>query len=96
MIKGKIPTLANLAMRKGKRESLVLASSWVVRKAIKVVTAAILMAAVIPKAAIVVTVVTVVIVVIIFLLYIIVLILLGKNTFVNRYLKTFSSISKNF
>ena len=65
----------------------MLANSLVVRKAIKVVTAAMLMAAVIPNAAIVVTVVTVVT---IFLFYLyIVLTLLEKNTFVNRYLKNF-------
>jgi len=63
--KGKIPTLANLAIRKDKLELLVLASSRVVRKTIKVATAAILIVTVSPRAAIVVTVVTVVTVVII-------------------------------
>ncbi len=64
--KGKIPTLANLATRKGKRELLVLANSRVVRKPSKVTVAAILTAVVIPRTAIAVTVVIVVTVVIIF------------------------------
>ncbi len=62
---GKIPMLANLAIRKEKREWLALANSRVVRKAIKVITAAIPINVASPKIAIVVTVVTVVTVVIV-------------------------------
>jgi len=64
IIKGTMPMLANLATRQAKLELLAPASSFMVRKIIKVITAAILSAAVNPKAAIVVTVVTVVMVVI--------------------------------
>ena len=65
IIKGKIPTLATLAMRKENCEWPVLVSSRVARKIIKVITAAILVKVASPKAAIVVTVVTVVTVVIV-------------------------------
>ncbi len=60
--KGKIPILVNLARRKGRLELLAPASSRVVRKAIKVITAATLMAALIPEAVMVVIAVTVVII----------------------------------
>ena len=61
---GMIPTLQNLAMRRGDLEPLAPVSSLVAKRSISITTAAILKAAVRPIAAIVVTVVTVVTVVI--------------------------------
>ena len=66
MTRGKIATFANLATRKKVPERLAFASSLLVRNAIRLTIAAILIAAVNPIAAIVVTVVTVVTVVIIY------------------------------
>ena len=60
MTSGRIPTLANLAIRSDMAELVDVASSRVMRNIIRVAIAAILMNALIPKAAIVVTVVTVV------------------------------------
>ena len=80
-----MPTLANLAIRKEKRERPVFASSWLAKKTTKATTTATLIPAVTPKAATVVTVVTVVIVVIITLPYLpIRRIVSQKNTSVNR------------
>ena len=69
IIRGRMPTLANLAIGKDIPELLACASSQVARKINKVITAAILITALTPKAAIVVTVVTVVTVVITSMLF---------------------------
>ena len=63
IIRGNIPTIANLVIRKENGESLAAAISRVARKINSVTTAAMLNMVLIPRTAIVVTVVTVVIVV---------------------------------